>query len=166
MLILEAGYRQVWPGFALDLVQELRFCQESRYQLHGSNGSGKSSFLQKLLLPALQDNKAGYIVYLQQQIYLQLFALKAHTAFNLPGYRISDAQDAARYLLRDLRIAYNQKAQDIYLIADESPALDILMELELPHCLILIDHHRRIPEAGLISFSSPNPKLSRVRADA
>lgn len=165
MLMIDAGYRQVWPTFALDVVNKLSFAQGSDYQLQGSNGSGKSSFLHKLLLPAIRQSQAGYIIFLQQQMYLQLFALKAHAAFHSPGFRISDANDAAQYLLQDLRAAYAKQAQDIYLIADESPALDLLIELELPHCLILIDHHRQLPDARIVSFDPQSSQLSKVSTD-
>lgn len=166
MLRIAAGSLRVWPAFTLDLTQDLCFEQEHRYQLWGANGSGKSSFLQKILLPQLQNAEGSYIVYLQQQMHLQLYALKAHAAFHAPGRRITDAHDAAEYLLDDLSKTYPSRPKDIFIIADESPALELLLRFPLPHCLILIDHQQKIPEARRVIFEAQNPTLTQVYPDA
>lgn len=165
MLKLKAGRRQVWQSFALDITDEISFEMNFSYQLCGVNGSGKSSFLQKILVPALQEQADCYIVYLQQQMHLQLFALKAHAAFKAPGTRINSSTDAAKYLLEDLEKAYAIQPRDIYLIADECPCLEALQQLKLPHCLILIDHHERVAAAQTIRFETLNSALSKVTPD-
>jgi len=166
MLRIAAGTRQVWPAFSLDLTHDLLFEQECRYQLCGANGSGKSSFLRKILLPQIQSTEEAYIVYLQQQMHLQLYALKAHAAFHAPGRRIADPRDAAEYLLDDLSKTYSSRPKDIFIIADESPALELLLRFPLLHCLILIDHQQKLTNARRVIFESQNSALTKVYPDA
>jgi energy-coupling factor transporter ATP-binding protein EcfA2 len=164
--LIKAGNYQVWPNFALEVSTDLSFEMGKSYQLLGANGSGKSSFIQKLLLPAIREQDNAYIVYLQQQMHLQLYALKAHAAFHAPGIRICTANDAAKYLLADLQKAYAARAKNIYIVADECPCLELIRELPLPHCLIVIDHHEVLQNAGQIRFEAVSRTLSKVSTDA
>ena len=50
--------------------------QPCRYILVGENGSGKSSFLEKILIPALNSNGVDYL-YIGQDIRYQLYTLRA-----------------------------------------------------------------------------------------
>lgn len=164
--MIKAGYYQVWPDFALEIGSDLSFEQGKSHQLQGANGSGKSSFIQKLLIPALRARKGAYIVYIEQQMHLQLFAIKAHAAFHAPGLRISTPSDAAMYLMQDLKKAYAANPGDIYIVSDECPCLHLLQALKLPHCLIVIDHHEVLPGAEQIRFEAQNQNLSKVSRDA
>ncbi len=165
MLRIAPGRYQVWPRFALNVLPELSFEMDLSYRLRGENGSGKSSFLHHVLLPAITASKDKYVLYLQQQMYLQLYAIQAHAAIHSPGRRIAGEQDAIRYLCDDLKKSHRMQPRDIYVLADESTDLAALQELSLPHCLIYIAHHESLPNSRELQFSALGPEVSEVIAD-
>jgi len=81
---LEADTLQIWPGFRLELPAPLEFQTGFRYHLRGLNGSGKSSFLSRVLLPRLIGNVSYYNLYFEQQMSLQLDAVRAYAALCKP----------------------------------------------------------------------------------
>lgn len=60
------------------------------FQLSGENGIGKTSFLEKILIPALEAESLPYL-YIGQDLRTQLFTLRALMA--VLGHRVPDKDD-------------------------------------------------------------------------
>lgn len=153
---------QIWPDFSLRIVSPLSFQMGKIYHLKGENGSGKSSFLQKILVPAIQAKKDAYIVYLQQQMHLQLYAIKAYAATHAAPHSIENEADAISFLLHDLHQAYQKEPKDIYLIADESTKLNLLCDIQMSHCLVYIAHHQHLEHSCEILFQGVDTSHSEI----
>ena len=123
MITLPAGKREIWPGFSLKLEKPLHFQTGENYYLKGANGSGKSSFIHRVLLSVLESRKDLYVLCLQQQMHLQIYALRAQAAIFKPGFAIRGEEDVWRYLWQDL--AERQDDLPVCVIADEAYNLDI-----------------------------------------
>lgn len=162
---IKQGIYQVWPGFSLELKQDILF-KPGVYQLQGENGTGKSSLYKKLLLPALQaESDKLYILYIEQMMKGQFYALKAHAA--LSGYtgRINTESECVDYLLQNLEKALAQNKIPVFAMVDESTALKhILDRLQVlqPDFTLIFSSHR---DEGLVadhylSLSLMNPERS------
>jgi ABC-type multidrug transport system ATPase subunit len=161
MIECKSGRHQVWSEFALNIRTPLRFEQGCRYHLHGDNGSGKSSFINRILLPLLKDSSC-YILLFEQQLALQLHAIKAHAAIFNPKRSILNESDMIRYLYDDLAIAYLQHPKDTYIISDESHYPELLLRCSTHHCLIYTSHNVFVDNAQQVRFDLVNPELSEV----
>lgn len=159
----EKGKQQIWRDFTLDLAEELVFTQGKIYQLQGPNGSGKSSFIDQILIPRLQQQDA-WLLSFEQQASLQLQSVRAWAAIFNPGVRVSNEEELIGYLLDDLRCSYQRKPKPIWIVADELHQLELLQELELPHCLIFSAHHHRPEQSIQIHFEPVSTSWSRVCA--
>lgn len=63
-----------------DITEDLFFGEgRELFYLSGTNGVGKTSFLEKILLPTLQRHKLPYL-YLGQDMHIQLYTIKASLA--------------------------------------------------------------------------------------
>jgi ABC-type dipeptide/oligopeptide/nickel transport system ATPase subunit len=160
MIQLPAGKREIWPGFTLNLPQSLEFAPGSSYHLKGANGSGKSSFIHRILLPALQDRDDLYILCLEQQMHLQIYALSAIAAIFKPEYSIRNEEDVWRYLWDDL--ASRADSFPVYVIADEAHQLKIPAAPERPVCLIYSSHQYQQEKARIIEFVQIDSHQSRI----
>lgn len=156
-----AGEYPIWKEFCLNLRTPLSFQAGCRYHLSGPNGSGKSSFIHRVLLPELRKQNA-YIILLEQQMHLQLYALKAHAAIFHPEQTIHDESDVRRFLLEDLQRSYQLCAKAIWILADESHDLNALARCTLPHTLIYTAHHQKLEQAETIHFQPLSSSLSEV----
>ena len=165
MIKLEPGIHQLWPRFSQSISSPLSFEMGKIYHLKGDNGSGKSSFIQKILLPIIQTQGDAYIIYLQQQMHLQLYALRAYAAVNGYGKRIVSEQDAVDFLVQDLLDCYSHTPKDVYLLSDESNQLHTLAKLSIPACLVYIAHHEEIFGAQNIYFKAIKDESSEVQPD-
>lgn len=65
-------------------------CEDSCYFLRGENGVGKTSFLEKILIPALDRQQVGYL-YIGQDIRIQLYTLRALLA--TLGHRVKGVDE-------------------------------------------------------------------------
>ncbi len=150
MIRIAAGSREVWPGFTLQIARELRFEVGEFYHLSGPNGSGKSSFIHRILLSELRDRKDLYVISVQQQLYMQLYALRAQAAIFRPGFALRNEQDLWGYLWDDL----NAQADElpVLVIADEAFKLDLPEELQRPCCVIYSSHRYHLDDAKSIRF--------------
>ena len=155
MITLPAGKRDIWPGFSLSLEKPLRFEVGKSYYLKGANGSGKSSFIHQILLPELEGRTDLYVLCLQQQMHLQLYALRAQAAIFKPGFAIRSEEDVWRYLWQDL--AERQDDLPVYVIADEAYNLDIPKDMQRPICLIYSSHRYQLEEAQIVEFVQNSP---------
>ena len=86
---VEQGYYPVKAqGLEFELCEGLELLtQPACFFLQGQNGIGKTTFLERVLLPALDDAAVSYL-YLGQDLRLQLFTLKALMA--VKGARQAD----------------------------------------------------------------------------
>ncbi len=161
MTVIPAGKHLLWQQFNLEICCSIAFEQGKHYHLQGENGSGKSSFINRILIPRLKESGC-YILLFEQQMALQLHAIKAHAAIFSPGRRIVSEQDVISYLLDDLKATYMNKPRDVYIIADESHELMMLSECSIPHCLIYTSHHLVLENAVNIEFSLVDPGSGAV----
>jgi len=161
MIRIEAGYRQIWPSFGLDIAKELLFEQGRIYQLKGPNGSGKSSFISQVLIPGLRQHDV-WLLQFEQQAHLQLQAVKAWAAIFHPGLRVRDERDLVSFLLDDLERASSKRPRPIWIVADELHHLEQVWERRLSCCLIYSAHHQELTDAIPVQFEVLNPNRSVV----
>ena len=78
MLKIDSGiYTLSDRGLQLDIEETLDLSgQRCRYVLVGDNGTGKTSFLEKILIPALDSHRVEFL-YIGQDIRYQLYTLRA-----------------------------------------------------------------------------------------
>ncbi|HNQ42999.1 MAG TPA: hypothetical protein PKI59_01145 [Candidatus Cloacimonadota bacterium] len=163
MIIIPQSLIAVWPDFSLEIKNDLTFETGCRYHLSGPNGSGKTSLITQILIPKIQQSKS-YILYFEQQMHLQLYAIKAYAALMHKDRVISSEADMMAYLFENLQMAYSAQPRDIYLIADESHELQNLMQLcdFAPHALIFTSHHNLLSEARSVHFHPKSLQCSEV----
>ncbi|MDZ4182589.1 MAG: hypothetical protein U1B83_06915 [Candidatus Cloacimonadaceae bacterium] len=145
--------------------QELSLGIGELIHLSGDNGSGKSSFLRRLLIPQIQAQQADiYQLYFEQQSALQLFSVKAHAAFQKPPRQINNEEQMTTYLLDNLELAMRKQSRPVILMIDESPRLESIVERVRQHpvCIVFASHHSKIQDARSISFMPINPSLSEA----
>jgi len=87
-----------------DVVDALEFNSSSCFYFRGDNGYGKTSFLEKIVIPAFEANDLPYL-YIGQDIRTQLYTLRA--LLSVQGFKVSDTDELE--LLR-LWIDQNQSA--------------------------------------------------------
>lgn len=131
MLSIPAATYPCWPGFDLLLETDLVFTGKRVIYLSGSNGSGKSSFITKVLLPKVKVTATPcYTIYLEQLFHLQAYSIKAEAALKHPEKRLLSNADCLAYLLNDLELAQKKQLRPVLAFADESHFL-----LDLYHFL-------------------------------
>ena len=112
MEIHKGKYRLENRNLNFDIVEDLNF-NDSRgcFYIRGGNGFGKTTFLEKIIIPALKADNLSYL-YIGQDIRTQLYTLRA--LLSIRGFKVSDTDEVA--LLR-LWIHHSQSAR--VLILDE-----------------------------------------------
>ncbi|HQF67402.1 MAG TPA: hypothetical protein PLC91_00520 [Candidatus Cloacimonadota bacterium] len=165
---LEAATLQIWPEFRLELPAPLEFQTGFRYHLRGFNGSGKSSFLSRVLLPRLNGNFSCYSLYFEQQMSLQLDAVRAYAALRKTRQLLASEKDVIDFLLRDLFNRLQEAPRPAYVLMDESPhtsfIADSLQEQAANSCLIYTSHQEGLPNSICMDFKLLEPGLGRVLA--
>jgi hypothetical protein len=112
MEIHKGKYRLANRNLNFDIVDGLNFNNsDDCFYLRGGNGFGKTSFLEKIIIPALKTDNLSYI-YIGQDIRTQLYTLRAF--LSIQGFKVSDIDEVE--LLR-LWIHHSQSAS--VLILDE-----------------------------------------------
>jgi ABC-type hemin transport system ATPase subunit len=86
----------------LTLQEEIVFRAGNVYHLSGPNGSGKSSFIHKVLWEKIIKRDDCYVIRIQQQMDLQLYAMRAWAAIYYPKSRIVDEKDVWDLMWTDL----------------------------------------------------------------
>ncbi len=88
MEIKRGTYRLEKRGLNFRLADDLNFKNKnSCFYFRGGNGFGKTSFLEKIIIPAFKTNKVPYI-YIGQDIRTQLYTLRA--LLSVQGIKVSD----------------------------------------------------------------------------
>ncbi len=164
-MLLTKGDHQVWEGFNLSLETDLSFSPGIHY-LEGANGSGKSSFLSRLLLPRLLHDRAVYCLYLEQQMHLQLTAVKAYASLIQLRRRIFGEAETVGYLLDDLLRVWQIQPRPCYVLMDESHCAKEVRDFlshKLPgSVLIYAAHTEQFPADQTITFQPLSPTRSLV----
>jgi len=112
MQIPKGKYRLEKRDLNFDIVDDLNFNNSGGcFYFRGGNGFGKTSFLEKIIIPALQTDNLSYL-YIGQDIRTQLYTLRAF--LSIQGFKVSDTDEVE--LLR-LWIHHSQSAS--VLILDE-----------------------------------------------
>ncbi len=95
-----------------EVVDAVNFgAEDTCYHLRGANGFGKTSFIEKMLIPALEAEHIGYL-YIGQDIRTQLYTLRALLA--VQGHSVFGADE---YDILNLWITQNRTAT--FFILDE-----------------------------------------------
>ncbi len=161
MIKIAKGRYDLWPGFALQLEETLSFEQGKLYHLEGANGSGKSSFINRILISALQKEKA-YILHFEQQASLQLQAVKGWTAIFKPEIRIKTLEQMQDWLIEDLIQNLQKQPLPLWIVADEVQQVSRFRELGLPGSLIFCAHHQDFEDSIKLHFQQISASLSEV----
>jgi len=112
MEIHKGKYRLENRNLNFDIVDDLNFNTSGDcFYFRGGNGFGKTSFLEKIIIPALKTDNLSYL-YIGQDIRTQLYTLRA--LLSIRGFKVSDTDEVE--LLR-LWIHHSQTAS--VLILDE-----------------------------------------------
>jgi len=112
MEIRKGKYRLENRNLNFDIVDDLNFNNSGGcFYFRGGNGFGKTSFLEKIIIPALKTDNLSYL-YIGQDIRTQLYTLRA--LLSIQGFKVSDTDEVE--LLR-LWIDHSQSAS--VLILDE-----------------------------------------------
>ena len=112
MQIPKGKYRIDERNLNFDIIADLDFNNSgSRFYFRGGNGFGKTSFLEKIIIPALRSDNIPYL-YIGQDIRTQLYTLRA--LLSIQGVKISDADE-----VEILRLWINQGQSARVFILDE-----------------------------------------------
>lgn len=166
---ISSGSYRVWEGFSLSFDRDLDLIRGNSYMLRGENGSGKSSFLKQILIPALVlQASSQYLLYFEQQMMRQLYAIRADAALKNYPKALKTEEDCIHYLLDDLAKALAKQTRPVYALIDESAHLEYicrkLQGLSSDLILIFADHHHQ-PSTGVtehIDFIPQSPYLSSI----
>lgn len=166
-MLLPKGDYQVWESFSLALPADLDFGPGIHY-LSGANGSGKSSFITRLLLPRLLQDPDIYSVYLEQQMHLQVTAVKAYASVIKPHRKINSEADTVDFLLQNLLGAWQERQRPCYVVMDESLYAERVLAFlngNLPSfSLIYSAHTLLLPATRTLSFKPLSPTRSEIYA--
>jgi hypothetical protein len=91
MQIRKGKYRLENRGLHFDVVDDLDFKDNGCcFYFRGDNGFGKTSFLEKIVIPALDVANVHYL-YIGQDIRTQLYTLRAF--LSVQGFQVSDTDE-------------------------------------------------------------------------
>ena len=112
MEIRKGKYRLDNRNLDFDMVDDLNFNNSGGcFYFRGGNGFGKTSFLEKVIIPALKADNLPYL-YIGQDIRTQLYTLRA--LLSIQGFKVSDTDEVEL-----LRLWINQGQSASILILDE-----------------------------------------------
>ena len=110
MMIPKNNYRLQDRNLNFDVVDDFDFNSRSTcYYFRGGNGFGKTSFLEKIVIPALKAANRQYL-YIGQDIRTQLYTLRA--LLSMQGHKISDTNE---YELLKIWVHQGQSARTFIL---------------------------------------------------
>ena len=91
MMIAKKTYKLQNRKLNFDVVDDLDFnTRNTCYYFRGGNGFGKTSFLEKMVVPALRNADCHYL-YIGQDIRTQLYTLRAF--LSIQGHKVSETDD-------------------------------------------------------------------------
>jgi ABC-type sugar transport system ATPase subunit len=165
---IAAGTYNLWPQFSLEIPKTIAINSRQCYRITGTNGSGKSSLLKKLLLPLLKKTDCYYL-YLEQQMSAQLFAVKAHAALNNSLHLIEDESQVASYLLENLQSELQGRKRLCCFVLDEtsqySRVLDFIREHDVEYVCFIISHDEVAVDLPVSTLAINSVDASRSRLE-
>jgi len=172
--LIPAFKYEIWTEFQLEITSDIEFETGSCYHLKGQNGSGKTSFVRKVLIPHLVKNPSQqYILYLEQQVQSQLDAIKAYAAIQKPAVHLKNVEEMFEYQLNLLSAAFEQEPRPIIIILDETvyPLVinQWLQQTNIEHICLVYISHLESNFAGFktikqINFYPASANLTRIKA--
>jgi hypothetical protein len=97
MEIHKGKYRLENRNLNFDIVDDLNFNNSGCcFYFRGGNGFGKTSFLEKIIIPALKADNLSYL-YIGQDIRTQLYTLRA--LLSTRGFKVSDTDEVELFRL-------------------------------------------------------------------
>lgn len=112
MELKKGKYRLEERGLDFSLADDLDFKNSACcFYFRGGNGFGKTSFLEKIIIPGLKTDNVQYL-YLGQDIRTQLYTLRA--LLSVQGFKVSDSDEAGL-----LRLWINNSKSATVFILDE-----------------------------------------------
>jgi len=112
MKISKGKYRLDSRNLHFDMADDLNFNNSGGcFYFRGGNGFGKTSFLEKVIIPALKAGNLPYL-YIGQDIRTQLYTLRA--LLSVQGFKVSDTDEVEL-----LRLWINQGQSASVFILDE-----------------------------------------------
>lgn len=142
ILRIEPGYHRLWDDFLLKISDDLSINTGYIYQLMGRNGCGKTSFIRNLLIPRLKKAGVG-IIYLEQHIRLQAYAIKAHAIIAGDEMIPHTDLDIAKYLYESFAESVTVN-RPLMIVCDESHAGQYLAERvkksTFPWAFMIVSH--------------------------
>ena len=112
MEIRKGKYRLENRNLNFEIVDDLNFNNSGCcFYFRGGNGFGKTSFLEKIIIPALKADNLPYL-YIGQDIRTQLYTLRA--LLSIQGFKVSDTDEVEL-----LRLWINRGQSASVLILDE-----------------------------------------------
>jgi len=166
VLKIEASLHPIWKDFSLRIETCLEFSPGGTYHLNGANGSGKSSFITRLLLPRLLVLPDIYTLYFEQQMHYQIQTAKAYASLIKPHAEIKTERDTVDFLLNNLRMSVEAENRPCFIVLDESSfqlQINDFLHKHIPSCcLIHASHAAPVPATQRICFEPVSPGLSKV----
>jgi len=170
--IVPASTYSVWSDFSIEVSKDFTFESGRYYQLTGDNGSGKSSFIKRILIPQLLINQAQqYVLYIEQQIQSQFDAIKAYAALQKPPVQIHTFAEMIDFQLQKLSEQLKDQYRPCFFIIDECQSIQRIVQT-LSHlkvkqyCLLYVSH--RICEIAIkediisLKLDIVNERLSKL----
>jgi len=112
MELKKGTYRLEERGLNFSLSDDLNFNTNKRcYYFRGGNGFGKTSFLEKIIIPGLKNDNVQYI-YIGQDMRTQLYTLRA--LLSIQGFKVADNDEMGL-----LRLWINNSRSATVFILDE-----------------------------------------------
>jgi len=110
MMVPKNSYMLQDRNLNFDVVDDFNFNSDNTcYYLRGGNGFGKTSFIEKIVIPALKAANRQYL-YIGQDIRTQLYTLRA--LLSMQGHKISDTNE---YELLKIWVRQGQTARTFIL---------------------------------------------------
>lgn len=141
----------LYKSFFIKISKDLCFETDKSYWLKGKNGSGKTSFIKKILVPLLQRNPdEQYIIYVEQQIQAQFDAIKSYCLLQKPATEIHSLPDMVKGLFNITIERMSMVKRPIFIILDEYYDIDVINSSLAKfnpdmYCLIIVSHSEVYP---------------------
>ena len=165
MRVPKGSYRLQDRNLNFDVVDDFDFNRSnSCYYLRGGNGFGKTSFLEKIVIPALKAAGHQYL-YIGQDIRTQLYTLRA--LLSLQGHKISETNE---YELLKIWVHQGQTARTFILDEFDKyfPDYHFIFNWSrsfIQNYIIVTHQHLQPIHAGIEGLTAAQVRFELIRVD-
>ena len=165
MKISKNKYSLEKRNLRFDVVDDLDFEHNGIcYYFRGGNGFGKTSFLEKIVIPALKAADCHYL-YIGQDIRTQLYTLRA--LLSIQGHKVSESDE---YGLLRLWVQQGQSARTFILDEFDKyfPDYGFIFDWSdsFMQCYIIVTHRNFEPTAAVTrNFKTCNVRFDLINFD-